>query len=225
MNLPLRVLPLVVCLGAGPVPVSAQDDQGILIISRGGQEIGRESFRRVANQSDPSVVDSLTSIARFPATKPTLELSAIWGRSGPDAFTLLLDRRGTGVATSQILVAGGRNRITVRVVGKGGESANEFPGGAGVVVLEDSLFAPYLQIAALAGEKATPMTALYPRSGRRVAFQAERVATPPANPPDHDAIQEIRLTGGLSGEIQLDAGGRLIRIVRPDVGVEAARAP
>ena len=225
MNLSLRVLPLVVCLGAGPFPVSAQNDQGILIISRGGQEIGRESFRRVANQSDPSVVDSLTSIARFPATKPALELSAIWGRSSPDAFTLLLDRRGTSVATSQILVAGGRSRITVRLVGKGGESANEFPGGAGVVVLEDSLFALYLQIAALAGEKATPMTAVYPRSGRRVAFQAERVATPPANPPDHDAIQEIRLTGGLNGEIQLDAGGRLIRIVRPDVGVEASRAP
>ena len=88
MTLPLRILPLVVCLGAGPVPVSAQSDQGVLIISRGGQEIGRESFRRVPNKSDPSVVDSLTSIARFPATKPALEMSAIWGRSGPDAFTL-----------------------------------------------------------------------------------------------------------------------------------------
>ena len=109
-------------------------------------------------------------------------------------------------------------------MGKGGESANEFPGGASVVVLEDSLFAPYLQIAALAGEK-TSMTALYPRSGRRVAFQAERVATHPSNPPDHDAIQQIRLTGGLNGEIQLDAGGRLMRIVRPDIGVEASRAP
>jgi hypothetical protein len=225
MNLPLRVLPLVMCLSAGPVPATAQNDQGVLIISRGGQEIGRESFRRVANRSDPSIVDSLTSIARFPATKPALELSAIWGRSGTDAFTMLLDRRGTGVATSQILVAGGRSRITVRLVGKGGESANEFPGGLGVVVLEDSLFAPYLQIAALAEEKLTPMTALFPRSGRRVAFQAERVATPPANPLDHDAIQEIRLTGGLNGEIQLDAGGRLIRIVRPDIGVEASRAP
>jgi hypothetical protein len=169
-------------------------------------------------------VDSLTSIARFPATKPAVEVSAIWGRSGPDAFTLLLDRRGTGIATTQILVAGGRSRITVRLIGQGGESANEFPGGSGVVVLEDSLFAPYLQIAALAGEKATPMTALYPRSGRRLPFQAERVPTA-TNPPDHDAIQEIRLTGGLSGEIQLDAGGRLIRIVRPDLGIEASRAP
>jgi hypothetical protein len=91
--------------------------------------------------------------------------------------------------------------------------------------MEDSLFAPYLQIAALAGEKATPMTALYPRSGRRLAFQAERVPADATNPPDHDAIQEIRLTGGLSGEIQLDAGGRLIRIVRPDLGIEASRAP
>jgi len=222
MTLPLRVLPLVVCLGAGPV--TAQSDQGVLIISRGGQEIGRESFRRVPNKSDPSVVDSLTSIARFPATKPAVEVSAIWARSGPDAFTLLLDRRGTGIATTQILVAGGRSRITVRVIGQGGESANEFPGGTGVVVLEDSLFAPYLQIAALAGEKATPMTALYPRSGRRLPFQAERVPTA-TNPPDHDAIQEIRLTGGLRGEIQLDAGGRLIRIVRPDLGIEASRAP
>ena len=135
MNLPLRVL-LVVCLGVGPFPASAQSDQGVLIISRGGQEIGRESFRRIPNKSDPSVVDSLISIARFPATKPQLEVSAIWGRSGPDAFTLLLDRRGTGVATSQILVAGGRSRITVRVIGRGGESANEFPGGSGVVVME-----------------------------------------------------------------------------------------
>jgi hypothetical protein len=225
MTASLRIIPLVVCLAAGPVPASAQDDQGVLIISRGGQEIGRESFRRVVNKADPSVVDSLTSIARFPATKPGLELSAVWGRSSPEAFTLLLDRRGKTEATSQILVAGGRNRITVRVVGRGGESANEYPGGARVVVLEDSIFSPYLQIVAMTGEKATPMTALYPRSGRRLAFQAERISGSTANPPEQAAIQQIRLTGGIVGEIQLDAGGRLIRIVRPDLGVEASRAP
>ncbi len=123
MTASLRIFPLVACLAAGAVPASAQNDQGVLIISRAGQEIGRESFRRVVNKADPSVVDSFTSIARFPATKPGLELSAVWGRSGPDAFTLLLDRRGKTEATSQILVAGGRNRITVRVVGRGGESA------------------------------------------------------------------------------------------------------
>ena len=225
MTASLRIFPLVACLAAGAVPASAQNDQGVLIISRAGQEIGRESFRRVVNKADPSVVDSFISIARFPATKPGLELSAVWGRSGPDAFTLLLDRRGKTEATSQILVAGGRNRITVRVVGRGGESANEFPGGPGVVIMEDSLFAPYLQIVALAGEKATPMTALFPRSGRRLAFQAERVSGSTTNPPDPAAIQQIRLTGDLIGEIQLDPGGRLIRIVRPDLGVEASRAP
>ena len=218
----LRVICLSLCLGMSPAPVMAQDDGGVLIIRQGGQEIGRETFRKVANRSGSGLTDSLITTARFPNLKPRLELSGILQRSAPDAFTFLVNRRGTG-ESGQMLAAGARNRITVRIVGRSGESAREFPGGPGVVLLDDSLFAPFIQIADLVGEKPTTLTALFPRSGRRTSFQAERVVTP-GNRSSDPSIQEIRLTGGLSGELVLDAGGKVLRVDLPELGFEASRA-
>src|SRR5439155_631132 len=60
-----------------------------------------------------------------------------------------------------------RGRFTVRLLGRRTERAREFPAAGRVVVLDDSVFALYLFAGWQAGPGAMPVTAIFPRGGRR----------------------------------------------------------
>jgi hypothetical protein len=112
---------------------------------------------------------------------------------------------------SRVYGAALQDNLTIKQTTPAAESVREFPRAAGIVILDDSVFALYRVVA----EKATPAGArlpvLFPRTGRRGQVTATR-STPTT----------IDLTGVVSGSLTVDADGRLLQVVLSD-GVSAIR--
>jgi hypothetical protein len=211
MNLRL-LLTLFPALVAGPLGAQVADE-GILVVRAGGREIGSESFRITSGEAGLRI----TAKAVYGGTRPPLELAASLERTAPgDEMAFQLEHRG-GPAGSEVYAVQKRNRLTIRRVQRGGEQASEAPGGSGLVLLADSVFALYLQVLPVAPDAGRTLTAVIPQSGRRVSFGVRRL-------PSADAGGTlIRLSGGLEGEIALGNRGELLRITLPALGLEAIR--
>ena len=188
-------------------------DEGILVVRAGPREIGSESFRVTSGEAGLRI----TAKATYGGTRPPIELAASLERTAPGAdLAFQLEHRG-GVVGSQVYAVLKRNRLTIRRVERGGEQASETPGGEGIVLLADSVFALYLQLLPVATEGGRPLTAVLPHSGRRVSFTLRRLPSAEAGG------SVIRMSGGLEGEIALGNRGELLRITLPALGLEATR--
>ena len=205
-----------------PTPAGCQlkEDAGTLVIRQHGKEIGVESFRVRPAREGRAVGDSITSSVRYPATRPQVEISVSLERHPSSAFSFQLEYRSPD-DSRQVYAGSARSRVTVRQVAKGIESAREFPGGERMVILEDSVFALYLTAAHLATDEGQALTALFPRSGRRVSFTARKIDG--SVRAGDLKLQQVRLLGGISGDIYLDQSGRLARVDLPSLGIEASR--
>lgn len=195
-------------------------DQGTLIIRLSGREIGREDFKVQPARPGRASGDSLVTSARYPDSRPQAELRAALERSSGAGFSFHLDLLAPQGA-SQIYASGGRNRVTVRSVARGSETGREYPGGSPLVILDDSLFALFLPAAELATEAGQRITAIFPRTGKRLTFLARRQGqTVPVGEADLILIQ---FTGDLEGSLYLDAQGRLTRVVFPGTAMDVTR--
>jgi hypothetical protein len=116
-----------------------------------------------------------------------------------------------------ILAAGSGARLIVRSVARGAEAGKEMPGGRNVVLLDDAVHALYLQVAELAVPAGARLTAVFPRTSRRVSFTARREA-------GDNAGVRIQLSGEVSGTLSLDAQGNLVRLELPGSGTVVTRA-
>jgi hypothetical protein len=211
MNL-RSLLPALCLLAARPLAGQVADE-GTLTIRAGTREIGAESFRVTTGEAGLRITTKVTYLV----TRPPTELSASLERTvaaGDLAFQL--EHRG-GTAGSQTYAVQKRNRLTIRRVERGGEQASEAPGGPGLILLADSVFALYFQLLALAQDNGKTLTAVLPQSGRRLSFVVRRL--PSANA----GGTLIRLSGGIEGEIALGNRGELLRISLPTLGLEATR--
>jgi hypothetical protein len=198
-------------LWAGPVAAQVAD-QGTLIIRAGSREIGVESFQLTPTASGIR----LTARAAYLSPRPGVELTASLDRSGETEGAFQL-RRKAGPASAEIYAVLKRNRLTVRRVERGAEQASESPGGPGLVLLADSVFALYLQVIPLATEEGRVLTAVLPQTVRRLSFTAQRGSSP------EPGASLIRLSGGLDGVIELGSKGEVVRISLPGLGLEAIR--
>jgi hypothetical protein len=193
-------------------PAAAQTaDEGTLAIRAGGRDIGSESFRVSSGDAGLRIVAK----AIYVASRPPVELSVTIERgqqAGELAFQL--DRRGAGAG--QIYAVQKRNRLTIRRVERGAEQASEVPGSSPLVLLADSVFAPFLQFLSLVEETGRPVTAVFPQGVRRISVTAQRQ-------PSAGAGTLVRLSGGIEGEIVLGNRGELLRISLPALGLEAVR--
>jgi hypothetical protein len=127
-----------------------------------------------------------------------------------------IDDRGPAGA-SRTYAEAVQGRIVVRGLSRAGESAREHPGGPGVVVLDDSLFALWVAPATLATRDGTPLTGIFPRSGHRIAFTAR------LDDSSASGRRAVRLRGDVEGTIWLDETGRLLRIEFPGTVVDVVR--
>jgi hypothetical protein len=209
----MNLRPLVVlsaALFAGPLDAQVADE-GTLVVRAGAREVGTESFRVTSGEAGLRI----TTKATYAGTRPPLELVASLerGPGGDQAFQL--EHRGrTG---SQVYAVLKRNRLTIRRVERGGEQASEAPGGGGIVLLADSVFALYLQLLPVAPDSGRTLTAVFPHGGRRVSFSIQRL------PAAESGGTLLRLSGGLEGEIAIGNRGELLRITLPAQGLEALR--
>jgi hypothetical protein len=201
-------------LGAGRLDAQVADE-GTLVIRAGAQEVGTESFRVTSGEAGLRI----TTKATYGSARPPLELVASLERTAPSGdLAFQLEHRG-GRAGSQVYAVQKRNRLTIRRVERGGEQASEAPGGSGIVLLADSVFALYLQVLPGALEGGRTFAAVLPQTGRRVSFSMSVRRLPSAE----TGGTLLRLSGGLEGEIALGNRGELLRITLPGLGLEAVR--
>ena len=200
------------------LPAAAQQPlETKLVIQQGGRETGREEFtlRQTRGRGLPGT--TIIAAARYPATAPTTRLAATLERTPEPALAKFqLDVESDGAVTV-ILAAGSGARLIVRTVAKGSESGRELPGGPDVVLLDDAVYSLYTAVAELATPAGRPLTAIFPRTGRRASFTARRE-------PGAGGGTKVTLAGDISGSLQFDAQGRLERLEFPGQGILVTRA-
>jgi hypothetical protein len=189
-------------LGQAAAPIT-------LIIREGDREIGREEFTLTSGRGRGAAGTTLTATAKYPAAVSTTRLTAQLERTPESSIAKFQLDVDSPSGTTVILAAGTGARLVVRTVAKGSESGRELPGGPDVVLLDDEVYSLYVTVADLATPEGKRLTAIFPRTGRRVAFTAKREA---AAGGDH---RRVTLTGDLSGTLVTDAEGRLQSLELP----------
>jgi hypothetical protein len=124
-----------------------------------------------------------------------------------------VDSAGAG---SAILAAGLGARLTLRTLAKGSEAGRELPLDPDLVLLDDAVFALYIQIANLATPEGKSLTAIYPRTGRRARFTARKESATGGD-------LRVTLSGDVSGTLLTDAQGRLRRLELPSTHTVVTR--
>jgi hypothetical protein len=202
-------------------PASAQEPlESKLIVQQGGREVGREEFTLRQGRGRGLPGSTLIAAARYPATSPTTQLAATLERTPGPEFGLAkfqLDVEGPA-GTTVILAAGSGARLIVRTVAKGSESGRELPGGPDVVLLDDQVFSLYAAVADLATPAGRPLTAIFPRTGKRASFTARRESG------SEGGASRVTLSGELSGTLSTDGRGGVQRLELPGRGTVVTRA-
>jgi hypothetical protein len=180
-----------------------------LVVTEGGKEIGREEFTLTSGRGRGSSGTTLTATARYPATAATTRLAALLERTPESAIAKFQLDVESPSGTTVILAAGTGARLVVRTVAKGSESGRELPGGPDVVLLDDEVYSLYATVADLATPAGKRLTAIFPRTGRRAAFTAQRDGAAGGD------RQRVILTGDLAGTLVTDTEGRLHSLELP----------
>src|SRR3954452_457470 len=183
-----------------------------LVIQQGTREIGREEFTLTQGRGRGAPGTSLRATARYPANSPTLRLAATLDRTPESALAKFqLDVEGPNGPTV-ILAAGSGARLIIRTVAKGSEAGRELPGGPDVVLLDDQVFSLYSAVADLATPEGKPLTGVFPRTNRKVAFIARREAGVGGRK------TRVTLSGNITGTLTTDAQDRRLRLQLPPNG-------
>lgn len=213
-----RAAALLLLVVAPSRPAAAQQGPAtVLVIRQGGREIGREEFTLANGRARGAPGNTLTATAKYPATAPTTRLAAVLERTPEAALAKFqLDVEGPA-GTTVILAAGSGARLIVRTVAKGSESGRELPGGPDVVLLDEQVYSLLAQVADLATPAGRPLTAIYPRTGRRIALTARREAGEAGG-------NRTTLSGDLSATVVTDGAGRVVRVEVPGQDIVVQRA-
>jgi hypothetical protein len=210
---PSRIV-LAVALAGIPRLAAQEPVRYTLSISHDSTEIGQEVVRiQPAAAGLPAT--TLTGVARYPALRARVELTGVIERSGDGSLTRAQFDLQTPEHAWRTYVQAGARRLTVRTATEGRESAREYPVDPRTVVLDDSLFTPWIAVAALAGARKTTIRAIWPRTGLRGELTLERSGTP-------EGGSLVRVTGAAAAEIESGRNGQLVRVILPARGLTAA---
>jgi hypothetical protein len=203
-------------------------DEGTLIVRQDTVEIAREAFRLTPARS--GVGWTLVSTVRYDRTRPVVVLDPIV-ELGPDSNPTTLEYTVADPrAPLRILGQLTRGRFRVRLLGRRTERAREFPAPLPAALLDDSVYVLYLPVTWLARTRPgpVPVTALFPRAGRRehlsvldLGVEATTLNRDPAS------LRHITATGGENRlvHIWVDADGRLAKLEIPSRRLSAERQP
>ena len=202
-------------------------DEGVLVVRADTLEVARESFRlshgRLSRGEDGW---TLATTIRYDRARPVIVLAPILEVNGDTMPATLQYDVADPRQPSRILGELGRGRLTVRLVARATERAREFATGPRAVVLDDSVFAPYVFAAWRAASEASELTAIYPRALRRETVQIRDLglaSTTLNHDPAH--LRHITVDGEPSGTVQvwLDERGRLMKVEIPGRRLVAER--
>ena len=214
-----RAAALLMLLLAPSRPTAAQQGAAtVLVVRQGGREIGREEFTLASGRARGAAGSTIAATAKYPPTAPTTRLAAVLERTPDKALAKFQLDVESPAGTTVILAAGSGARLIVRTVAKGSESGRELPGGPDVVLLDDQVYSLLSQVADLATASGRPLTAIYPRTGRRLALNARR-----ESPGEGGATRTV-VSGDLSATLVTDPAGRVVKVELPGQDIVVQRA-
>ncbi|MBW8772654.1 MAG: hypothetical protein JF590_05105 [Gemmatimonadetes bacterium] len=190
-------------------------DQGTLLIRIGDVEVGREQFTIQAARRGGLPGSTLRATASYPGYRPRVQYMTTLERNAVQTLTAFQFEVG-GDAPERTVAELAQDRLTVRTAAPSRESAHEYPGGADLVVLDDSVYSLWLAVADLATETGASLRLIVPRTGWRGHLIATRARIP-------DGSSSISLTGDIEGRILLDENGRFSGLQLPARKVEILR--
>jgi hypothetical protein len=207
---------------------------GTLIVRQDTIEVAREAYRLVAGRlgsglgAGAATGWTLTSTIRYDRVRPVVTLAPIL-EIGRDSLPVAL-QYDISDAREPIRILGtlSGGRFTVRFLSRGSERAREFLASGPTVVLDDSVFAPYVMAAWLARPTPTTVTAIVPRSLRRESLVIE----------DHGnastlvnretlTLRHVTVSGGPNHVVHLWLNGRsgIMKVEIPTRRFVVERAP
>lgn len=203
-------------------------DQATLVIRVDTQEIARETFRLLNRRSGDSTSGwLLAATIRWAASPPVIfaPVLAVGPDTTPDALDYVVAANG---ASQRITGQPGLGRYTLRYVAPGIERARELAQGEAMVILDDSVFAPYLVASWRASVTPTRITAIYPRTARRLALTVTDLGLGETTVNrDPATLRHVLISGSDQGSIHvwLSPEGRLMKVEIPATGLRAERLP
>ncbi|HEY0996998.1 MAG TPA: hypothetical protein VGD77_13475 [Gemmatimonadaceae bacterium] len=209
----------VALLGAtAPSRLAAQEvvpasDEGMLVLRRGSEVIGREAFR-IARGADGNVLYSLSATVSLGERRITPSLST----DGSGTPLLYRAEASTGGSRTERVRATGRpGRLSAVLQQTGAESAREYILAGRALLLDEDIYHQYALVPLAAGDGAAgggAVTVVVPRRGQQLAARIERRAEGTvtvdgrAVPASHWAV--VAPDG--TREVWLDGAGRLLRV-------------
>jgi hypothetical protein len=203
-------------------------DEGTLVVRSDTQEVARESFRLLSRHATDSTTSWLLAariswVAAPPVTfAPVLVL-------GPDTAPGALEYRvaATG-ASRRITGLPGPGRYTLRYAAPGLERVRELARAGPTVIVDDSVFALFLVASWLAPARPRIITAIYPRTARRLALTVTDlgIGVTTLNR-DPATLRHVLIEGGDDGPVHvwLSSEGRLMKVEVPARALRAERSP
>ena len=204
-------------------------DQGTFVIHTDTQEVGRETFRvlerHVGDSTGGWLLDATAKWAgpvRPAVFAPVVDI-------GRDSMTLALSFSVSGDQTPvRISAQPSHGHLTLRYISPGVERARELPADRSFVVIDDSVFTPWLLVAWRARPAPESLTVVFPRTARsaRVAIQDLGAESTTLNR-DETSLRHVLVSGGPAGPVHLwlGTGGRLMKVEIPDRKTTAERLP
>jgi hypothetical protein len=212
-------------LAQGP---GATLDEATLVVRVDTQEVARESFRLLNRRANDSTSGWLLyAHIRWVASPPVtfVPVLAVRPDTAPGALEYEVAANG---ASQRITGQPGLGRYTLRYVAPGIERARELAWGDAMVILDDSVFAPFLVATWRASRTPTLITAIYPRSARRLSLTVTDLGIGETTVNrDPATLRQVLITGGDQGPIHvwLSPEGRLMKVEVPAQGLRAERLP
>jgi hypothetical protein len=190
-----------------PGMLVAQGGYDLTFVARkDGRDVGRERVVLRAGQAgDRSRLELESRYAGSPETRAVL----VRGDRGVFESLQLETKQQAGNQNLQVTSQGSRIFITTSAQGMRG--GRELPGGPGVVMVDERMAGLLVAAAELATPEGTRLLGVSPRTAARTPFTATRQGN------------QVVLSGGMTGRIELDADGRMER-VELDGGVTLVRA-
>jgi len=219
-----------ILLAQGQLPAAAAGgviDQGVLVIRADTQEVARETFRllerRVGENTDGWLLDASARWGGARGGRPAVYSPVL--EVGRDSSTLALSF-GVSGGPVPLRITGrpGRRRFTLRYVSPGVERARELPGDSQSVVIDDSVFTPYLFVAWRGGR----LNAVYARTADRATLQVQDLGSQATTlNRDPVTLRHLVVTGGRDGPVHvwLGDGSRIMKVELPDRKLVAERQP
>jgi hypothetical protein len=194
-------------------------DEGVLVVRVDTVEVARESFRLTHGRlSRGDAGWTLATTIRYDRARPVVVLAPILEVNADTMPATLQYDVADPRQPSRILGELGRGRFTVRLIARATERAREFPTGARAVVLDDSVFAPYVFAAWRAAAEPATVTAIFPRALRRDVVEIHDLGQAMTTV-NHDPARLRHITVGGAGaetvHVWVDEAGRLLKVEIP----------